>query len=184
LAQVATEAGAEVSLVSGPVALATPAGVLRTEVESAAEMRAAVMQQVVGQDIFIACAAVADYRLEQSSVEKIKKSSDELVLQLRRNADILAEVSALDEDERPFCVGFAAETQNLEQYAVDKMQRKRLDLIAANWVGVEDSGFESDNNALHLFWPGGQKKLLKSSKLEIARQLLEVVVERFDQHEA
>ncbi|MDQ7074678.1 MAG: bifunctional phosphopantothenoylcysteine decarboxylase/phosphopantothenate--cysteine ligase CoaBC [Gammaproteobacteria bacterium] len=181
LAQAAAEAGAEVSLVSGPVALATPAGVLRTEVESALQMHTAVMQQVVGQDIFIACAAVADYCLEQPSAEKIKKSSKELVLQLRRNADILAEVSALDEDERPFCVGFAAETENLEQYALDKMQRKRLDLIAANWVGVEDSGFESDNNALHLFWPGGQKKLLKSSKLEIARQLLEVVVERFDQ---
>jgi len=184
LAQVASEAGAEVQLVSGPVSLPTPAGVQRTSVESAAQMREAVMEKVVGQDIFIACAAVADYRLQQPHAEKIKKSSDELALQLRRNPDILAEVSALDEDERPFCVGFAAETEQLEQYAIDKMQRKQLDLIAANLVGVEGSGFESDENALHLFWPGGEKKLAKNSKQAIARQLLEVVAERFDQSEA
>jgi len=184
LAQVASEAGAEVRLVSGPVSLPTPAGVQRTSVESAAQMHDAVMEQVVGQDIFIACAAVADYRLQQPSLEKIKKSRDELALSLRRNPDILAEVAALDGDERPFCVGFAAETEQLEQYAIDKMQRKQLDLIAANWVGVEGSGFESDENALHLFWSGGEKKLAKNSKQEIARQLLEVVAERFDQSEA
>jgi len=181
LAQVASEAGAEVQLVSGPVSLPTPAGVQRTSVESAAQMREAVMEQVVGQDIFIACAAVADYRLQQPHAEKIKKSSDELALQLRRNPDILAEVSALDEDERPFCVGFAAETEQLERYAIDKMQRKQLDLIAANLVGVEGSGFESDENSLHLFWSGGEKKLAKNSKQEVARQLLKVVAERFDQ---
>ncbi|MDQ7015309.1 MAG: bifunctional phosphopantothenoylcysteine decarboxylase/phosphopantothenate--cysteine ligase CoaBC, partial [Gammaproteobacteria bacterium] len=161
LAQVATEAGAEVSLVSGPVALATPAGVLRTEVESALQMHTAVMQQVFEQDIFIACAAVADYCLEQPSAEKIKKSSEELVLQLQRNADILAEVSALDEDERPFCVGFAAETQNLEQYALDKMQRKQLDLIAANLVGVERA-------AMYSPWCSSARGTRKPSRLRRA----------------
>ena len=177
LAEAAQKAGATVSLVSGPVALLPPPGVSVTSVESAQDMFDAVMQQAASHDIFVACAAVSDYRVEQSAEHKIKKSDESRSLQLTPNADILAAVSALD--SRPFCVGFAAETQDLEKYAMDKLKRKRLDMIAANQVGGSDSGFEIDFNQLEVFWPGGRHSIAQASKPEIAKQLTDLIAERY-----
>ena len=176
LAEAARRAGAEVCLVSGPVALAAPAGVERVSVESASEMYDAVLARAEGQDIFIACAAVSDYRVRDAAEHKIKKSSESLSLELVRNEDILAAVSALE--TRPFCVGFAAETRDVETYARDKLERKRLDMIAANRVG-DGSGFETDVNQLDVFWPDGSAPIEQASKTEVARRLIELVVERY-----
>ena len=145
--------GAGVALVSGTVSLAPPAGVQLISVESAAEMVDGVMQEVPGSDIFIACAAVSDYRVDQQADHKIKKSTQTMTLGLVPNTAILAAVSALA--ERPFCVGFAAETRDLEKYALDKLERKNLDMIAANMVGEDGGGFEADVNRIEVFWNGG-----------------------------
>ena len=177
LAEAARKAGARVTLVSGPVALKPPAGVELISVESAQDMHDAVLQQAGSHDIFVACAAVSDYRVEQSASQKIKKSDEALSLQLTPNADILAAVSALE--SRPFCVGFAAETQDLEKYALDKLERKNLDMIAANQVGGSDSGFEIDFNQLEVFWPGGHHSIAQASKPEIAKQLTDLIAERY-----
>ncbi len=176
LAEAARRAGAEVCLVSGPVALAAPAGVERVSVESASEMYDAVLARAEGQDIFIACAAVSDYRVRDAAEHKIKKSSESLSLELVRNEDILAAVSALE--TRPFCVGFAAETRDVETYARDKLERKRLDMIAANRVG-DGSGFETDVNQLDVFWPDGGAPIEQASKTEVAKRLIELVAERY-----
>ncbi len=176
LAEAARRAGAEVCLVSGPVALAAPAGVERVSVESASEMYDAVLARAEGQDIFIACAAVSDYRVRDAAEHKLKKSSESLSLELVRNEDILAAVSALE--TRPFCVGFAAETRDVETYARDKLERKRLDMIAANRVG-DGSGFETDVNQLDVFWPDGGAPIEQASKTEVAKRLIELVAERY-----
>jgi len=135
LAREAIQAGAEVTLISGPVSLDSPAGVNCIPVTSALEMRDAVIEQVSGVDIFIACAAVADYRVADVATQKIKKSGNRMQLELIPNPDIVREVTALE--NRPFTMGFAAETENLEKNALEKLKRKKLDMIAANQVGVE-----------------------------------------------
>ena len=177
LAAAALEQGARVTLVSGPVSLPAPAGAERIDVESAAEMYDAVMKRASQADVFIACAAVADYRVDRSAAQKIKKSAASMTLELVPNPDILAAVAALD--ERPFCVGFAAETSDLEKYALDKLERKKLDMIAANAVGEAGSGFDADSNQLEVFWRDGRQSLARASKTEIAKRLIELIAERY-----
>lgn len=173
LAQAAAEMGAEVTLVSGPVSLATPAGVKRINVESAQQMLDVVMQQVEQHNIFIGCAAVADYRIADVAEQKIKKSAEEMQLALVRNPDILATVA--QHTTRPFTVGFAAETNDVEQYARGKLQRKKLDMIAANDVSIQGLGFNADSNALQVFWQDGSQQLPATDKLTLARQLLTLI---------
>ncbi|WP_160054462.1 bifunctional phosphopantothenoylcysteine decarboxylase/phosphopantothenate--cysteine ligase CoaBC [Shewanella litoralis] len=173
LAQAAAEMGAEVTLVSGPVNLATPVGVKRIDVDSAQQMLDAVMQQVEQHDIFIGCAAVADYRIADVADQKIKKSAEEMQLALVRNPDILATVA--QHTTRPFTVGFAAETNDVEQYARGKLQRKKLDMIAANDVSIQGLGFNADSNALQVFWQDGSQQLPATDKLTLARQLLTLI---------
>jgi phosphopantothenoylcysteine decarboxylase/phosphopantothenate--cysteine ligase len=177
LARAALRAGAKVTLVSGPVSLAPPAGAKLIAVESAQEMYAAVMQAVAHSDIFIACAAVSDYRVEQQAEHKIKKSTQAMTLALVPNEDILAAVSALH--QRPFCVGFAAETRDLEKYALGKLDAKHLDMIAANLVADGSGGFETDVNRLEVFWPGGGHSIAQASKQEVAKQLIDLIGERY-----
>ncbi|MCW5585408.1 MAG: bifunctional phosphopantothenoylcysteine decarboxylase/phosphopantothenate--cysteine ligase CoaBC [Chromatiales bacterium] len=169
--------GASVTLVAGPVSLPTPAGVERIDVESALQMREAVFTSVPGTAIFIACAAVADFRPAAAAEQKIKKTSETLALELIRNPDILSEVAALP--QRPFCVGFAAETDDVEAYAQAKLRAKRLDMIAANRVGAS-RGFEVDDNALLVIWEGGQQSLPTQPKSRLAAQLVNLIVDRFD----
>ena len=169
VAQAAREAGAEVVLVSGPVALPAPAGVTRVNVESAREMLAAVQSALEGADIYIGAAAIADYEPASVSAQKIKKSSDTMTLSLVKAPDILASVAALE--RRPFVVGFAAETQDVEQNARAKLEGKRLDMIAANRVG-DGIAFDQDENSLLLLWQGGREELATCGKLELARKLV------------
>jgi phosphopantothenoylcysteine decarboxylase/phosphopantothenate--cysteine ligase len=178
VAEAAAATGAQVILVSGPVMLKTPPGVERIDVESAVEMHAAVMRRVREANIFIATAAVADYRAASPADQKIKKTQETLHLQLVRNPDILAEVAAL-RAHRPFTVGFAAETHDVMHYAEDKRRRKHLDLIAANQVGVEGSGFESEQNELHLLWEGGARVLPLADKTLLGQQLVALIAERY-----
>ena len=173
LAAAAAEAGAAVTLISGPVALDCPPGVTRLWAEDARTMQALVMDHVPPADIFIATAAVADYRPRRVATAKIKKDAGHLTLELERNPDILAAVAALP--GAPFCVGFAAETDDLAAHAHRKRLAKGLDLVAANWVGAPGQGFDSDDNALELFWEGGQASLPKAPKTRLARQLVEVI---------
>ncbi|WP_417617209.1 bifunctional phosphopantothenoylcysteine decarboxylase/phosphopantothenate--cysteine ligase CoaBC [Oceanisphaera sp.] len=184
LAAAAVQLGADVTLVSGPVTLATPEGVTRVDVESAAQMHAAVMRDIDQQHIFIACAAVADYAPKTVAEHKIKKTqSDAMVIELTKNPDIVADVAA--RANKPFTVGFAAETQDLEQYARDKLNRKKLDMIAANNVAAAGQGFNSDNNALTVLWPTGQTDLPLAGKSELASLLLTLIAERYhDTHRA
>ena len=177
LASALVSEGAEVALVAGPVALPTPQGVDRLDVESALQMRDAVFSALQGTAIFIACAAVADFRPVLVVDHKIKKTSETLTLELVRNPDILSEVSALP--ERPFCVGFAAETDDLEMHAEVKRRAKALDMIAANKVGVSQ-GFETDENALLVMWEGGKRALPMQPKARLAAQLVNLIVDRFD----
>lgn len=170
--------GAEVDLVSGPVSLDPPPGVGVVPVGTAAEMRREVMARIAGCDVFIAAAAVADYTPAAPAPAKLKKEAAPLRLDLRPTRDILAEVAALD--DAPFTVGFAAETEDLERHARSKLERKRLDLIAGNRVDGSDLGFDSDRNALLVLWPGGGRADLPAGpKTLLARQLLDLVSERF-----
>lgn len=185
LAQALAEAGAQVLLISGPVKLATPevpgaAPIERLNVVTAHEMHEAVMSALKQEqyDIFIGCAAVADYRSQIQAQEKIKKTGEVLALRLVPNPDIIAEVAALPPGQRPFCLGFAAETHDLAHHAQQKRERKGLDLLAANLVG-NGLGFDSDDNALSLFWEGGSLELPLLPKLLLARRLVEVLAERF-----
>src|SRR6185312_1533481 len=178
VAQALQEAGAEVILVSGPVCLATPPGVRRVDVESCEQMHAAVLQELPGTAIFVGTAAVADYRPVVCAEQKIKKRSDALTLPMTRTTDILADVAA--RTPRPFVVGFAAETQALEQHAREKLVNKRLDLIAANEVG-HAKAFDCDQNSLLLLWPDGRAELPVASKHELARALTSVIIERYQQ---
>ncbi len=176
LAQAMQEAGAEVVLVSGPVSLPSPRGVRRIDVESCDQMYAAVQRELPGTAIFVGTAAVADYRPVCCAEQKIKKSSETMSLELTRTTDILAHVSA--SPQRPFVVGFAAETHAVEQYARAKLLAKNLDLIAANEVGHRKA-FDCDENALLVLWRGGRIELPSSSKLELARALTGLIVERY-----
>ena len=175
LAAAARAAGAEVTLIAGPVNLATPAGVTRIDVQTALEMHAQVLAAAAGQDLFIAVAAVADYRPDRLAATKIKKTAggDPLTLTLTENPDIVAAVAALA--ERPFVLGFAAETDRVLDNAREKRRRKRLDAIAVNDVAAPGIGFESDDNAVTLIWEGGERALPRTTKEAIAMQLIEAV---------
>ncbi len=177
IAAAAAEAGASVLLVSGPVSLATPARVRRIDVESAAEMHAAVMHNIADIDIFISVAAVADYRADSVAQQKLKKTTEILSLELTPNPDILADVAALP--DAPFTVGFAAETQALESNARNKLREKKLDMIAANAVG-QQQGFDQEDNALQVLWMQGEQSLPLTGKARLARQLIAVIAERFE----
>ncbi|MDD5268346.1 MAG: phosphopantothenoylcysteine decarboxylase, partial [Methylococcales bacterium] len=171
-------AGAEVTLVSGPVALAAPANIALVNVETAAQMYEAVLSRAPDHAIYIGAAAVADYSPAIIQPEKIKKQEEQSTLILQRTKDILAEVAALD--KRPFTVGFAAETHDLEAYARGKLARKKLDMIAANWVGRQQGGFDSEQNALHVFWENGGKTLAMTDKTHLAEQLIGLIAEQFN----
>lgn len=172
LAEAARAAGAEVVLVAGPVALSTPPDVQRIDVQTAAQMHAAVMAAIGDADVFIGTAAVADYRPSEIAVRKIKKSGERITMELERTADILADVAALP--TRPFTVGFAAETHDVEAYAKEKLERKGLDMIAANEVG-DGKAFDCDENALIVLWPEGRQQLPSASKRELARELIALI---------
>lgn len=176
LAEQAQRLGAQVTLISGPVALSAPRHVNTILIESAADMYNAVMQHIIGQDIMIAAAAVADYTPENVQPEKIKKQNEQTELNLVKTKDIVASVANLDNP--PFSVGFAAETQDLKHYAKTKLKRKNLDMIAANWVGLAEGGFDSDHNALQVYWQNGQKTLAMTDKPQLASQLLTLIAER------
>lgn len=176
VAQAAREAGAQVTLVAGPVALPTPEGVRRIDVRSAREMRDAVLVAVKDADIFIATAAVADWRPAQPSSRKIKKGAAAPTIALTENPDILAEVAGLN--PRPFVIGFAAETEDLQRNARDKLARKHVDLIAANEVSAHQ-GIDTQDNALHLFWKGGDEALPRADKRELAHALIARIAERY-----
>lgn len=178
LAQAAAEAGAKVILVSGPVTLSPPDKVTCIEVRSAQQMHQQVMAQAPKCDIFIGTAAVADYRPLTSAAEKIKKDNDALTIELVKNRDILADVS--QQFSNVFTLGFAAETHNVEQYAKGKLEAKALNMIAANRVGEGQVGFESDDNTLTVYWPGGEKHLPQNRKTVLARQLIELVAQRLN----
>jgi phosphopantothenoylcysteine decarboxylase/phosphopantothenate--cysteine ligase len=168
LARAAQEAGAGVTLVCGPVNQPTPRGITRIDVTSALEMHAAVMQRVAAQDVFIGVAAVADYRPKTAAEHKIKKDgSTALPIELVQNPDILADVAALPDP--PLCVGFAAETHNLAEYAQKKRVTKKIPLIVGNLI---QDGFGGDDNTLILFDDGGQLPLTAAPKIELARQLV------------
>ncbi len=177
VAAAARAAGASVILVSGPSELPAPPGVERVQVESADQMHAAVLSRVEGCDIFIAAAAVADYRPAEVSEQKIKKKDRVLEIALVRNVDILADVAS--RDHSPFTVGFAAETEKLESHAREKLTRKRLDMIAANPVGGPSPGFGVDTNRLRVFWKGGEADFGEATKIELAEGLVALVAERF-----
>jgi phosphopantothenoylcysteine decarboxylase/phosphopantothenate--cysteine ligase len=176
VAAAARDAGARVTLVSGPVSLPTPAGVQRIDVETAAQMYAAVHEQIGTADVYIGAAAVADYTPTCCAEQKIKKTSDCLELSLQKAPDILASVAALE--RRPYTIGFAAETCDVEKHALAKLQRKRLDLIAANEVGAERA-FDREDNALLVLWPGGRRQLALQSKAELAHEFIALVAERY-----
>ncbi|HKC16738.1 MAG TPA: bifunctional phosphopantothenoylcysteine decarboxylase/phosphopantothenate--cysteine ligase CoaBC [Steroidobacteraceae bacterium] len=176
MAQAMRAAGAEVVLVSGPVALPAPPGVRRIGVESAVQMHAAVQQELAGSDVFIATAAVADYRPVAVAQSKIKKKTEQMTLEMTRTTDILATVAA--RADRPFVVGFAAETDAVEQHAREKLLRKNLDMIAANEVGATKA-FDCEDNALLVLWRGGGRaELPRASKHELATALVALIAER------
>lgn len=171
VAEAAAQAGADVVLVAGPVALETPARVRRVDVRSAREMHAAVLGEAARSDVYVGAAAVGDFRARETAQGKLKKSGPDATIELSlvQNPDILAEVAALR--PRPFVVGFAAETADLERHARDKLERKDLDLVAANGVG-EGRGFEREDNELLLLWHGGHEALSRAHKRVLARRLV------------
>ncbi|BAO43948.1 bifunctional phosphopantothenoylcysteine decarboxylase/phosphopantothenate--cysteine ligase CoaBC [Thiolapillus brandeum] len=175
LAEAFAAEGAKVVLVSGPVNMATPAGVQRVDVVSALQMHEAVFDHLPGTDVFAGCAAVADYRPGNPQQQKIKKAEQQLELTLVKNPDILAEVAALDDG--PFTLGFAAETRKLAENARIKLVRKSVDMIAANLVG-ENRGFDMEGNALLVLWSDGETELPMQSKKSLARELIQVVAEQ------
>ena len=175
----AARRGADVVLVAGPVHLATPAGVARVDVRSAAQMRDAVFAAFPA-DIYIGAAAVADYTPRVPAANKIKKSNESLALDLVRTPDILSEVAAQTQGKLKLVVGFAAETDHVAEYARGKLVAKHLDLIVANRVGVADGGFESDQNAMTAFWADGERVFEPGAKTHLADELIDLIVERLD----
>ncbi len=178
LAQAAVAAGATTVLVSGPVQLEPPERVKTITVESAAEMLNATLNEVGGADIFIAAAAVADYRPASIAEQKIKKNDDDMFLQLIKNPDIVATVAALP--KRPLTVGFAAETENLEHHATLKLHKKNLDLVIANDVSDTEIGFNSDDNRVLLVQPSSSKALPTMNKHLLANKLIEHIASLLD----
>ena len=180
VADAAREAGAHVTIVSGPVQLQTPAGVTRINVESARDMYAAVHRQVADADVFIAAAAVADFQPVTVAKQKIKKQGLSVKLDLEPAPDIVKSVA--DMSKRPFVVGFAAETNDVEENARIKLKRKKLDMIAANQVG-EGIAFDCDDNALTVIWPGGKVEVARGPKIDVARQLIALIAQRLPPHD-
>jgi phosphopantothenoylcysteine decarboxylase/phosphopantothenate--cysteine ligase len=177
LAAAAAAMGARVTLVSGPTALGDPPGLATRRVETAADMYETVLELSASHDIYIGAAAVADYTPSHVAPSKIKKADQDLHIGLTRTRDILQAVA--ESAPRPFTVGFAAETDDLERYAKGKLQSKGLDMIAANWIGQGEGGFDSDRNALTVYWPGGERNIPLASKQEIANHLLALILEHF-----
>lgn len=175
VARAARLEGAEVTLIAGPVSLETPPGVNRVDVESADEMMQAASTAARGADVFIAAAAVADYRPVAPATQKIKKTAESLSLDLTRNPDVLATIAA--GEDRPFMVGFAAETEDVEANAEAKLKAKDLDMIAANRVGP-GVGFDCDDNRLTVLWPGGREEFPPGNKRDLARQLVRLIAGR------
>ncbi|GLX78634.1 phosphopantothenoylcysteine decarboxylase [Thalassotalea insulae] len=180
LAQAAQQAGANVTLIAGPVHLNTPQSVKRIDVESAEQMHKQALTYANEATVFISCAAVADYRVAQIADHKIKKTDDnqEMQIKLVKNPDIVADVAQLT--NKPYTVGFAAETQNIEQYALDKLKRKNLDLIAANNVATSGQGFNSDNNALTVYSTNNKFDIDLADKSLVAQQLVALIAEQLD----
>jgi len=177
VAKAAVEAGATVSLIAGPVHLSTPFGVEQINVESALQMRDAVNEQLEKCDIFVGCAAVADYQLKQVAKQKIKKTAQtSLQLDLVPTVDIVSMVATTE--NKPFVVGFAAETEDVADYAQVKLKKKKLDMIAANQVG-NNKGFAVDDNALDIFWAEGSTQLALAHKTQLARDLMNIIIEQY-----
>jgi phosphopantothenoylcysteine decarboxylase/phosphopantothenate--cysteine ligase len=181
IASAAYAAGAKVTLINGPISLSPPLGVQIVPIYSAQEMFEAVMAHVATMDIFIATAAVADYRPVQQADQKLKKNETVIQLTLERTPDILANVANLPTP--PFTVGFAAETNDLIDNARSKLQHKKLDMIVANQVGIEGVGFDSEENALHVLWADGEIELPRCSKTKLAKQLIKLIIQRYQQTE-
>jgi phosphopantothenoylcysteine decarboxylase/phosphopantothenate--cysteine ligase len=178
LAAAARDAGARVTLISGPVNIPAPERVRMVNVTSALDMFNAAKSELEHGQVFIASAAVADYRLASVAPQKVKKSTDTLTLELVKNPDIIAMVAA--HDPHPFTVGFAAETQDVERYARGKLESKNLDVIIANDVSRSDIGFNSDDNAVSVFWPEGQQRFDTMNKHTLARELIALVADRYN----
>ncbi|WP_019021643.1 bifunctional phosphopantothenoylcysteine decarboxylase/phosphopantothenate--cysteine ligase CoaBC [Thioalkalivibrio sp. ALE23] len=185
VAAAAHDAGARVTLVHGPCELAVPPGVQAHAVETAAEMHAAVLEALEGTEVFIATAAVADYRPSDPAAQKLKKTREDLTLELERTPDILADVARRVDElaARPLLVGFAAETDNLREYARDKLVAKGLDLVAANRVDG-GRGFGHGDNSLLCLWPDGERELPRQPKDRLARELITLIAERLQTHPA
>jgi phosphopantothenoylcysteine decarboxylase/phosphopantothenate--cysteine ligase len=177
LAAAARDAGADVVLVSGPVSLATPEGVTRIDVESAKDLFAAVHENLAGVQIFIGAAAVADYHVATTTAGKIKKTAGEMSLDLVRTPDVLASVARLS--DRPFTVGFAAETENLRNYALGKLEQKNLNMIVANLVGP-GLGFDADDNAVDVYWRDGEMSFPMTDKGRLARALVDLIASTYE----
>ena len=170
--------GAKVTLISGPTNLPTPSGATRIDVETAEQMLGMSLAAATEADVFIGTAAVADYRAETIAPEKLKKSGESMTLVLSRNPDILAQVRAAQPSL--FMVGFAAETEQLETHAREKLAKKKLDLIAANWVG-DGKAFDTDDNALQLFWNGGEAEIASAPKADVAKALVAQLIHLYRQ---
>lgn len=179
IAEAFAKRGAQVTLIAGPVNLTASPNIHRIDVTSAQEMWQTALKSAVKNHIFIGCAAVADYRIADVAEQKIKKSAEEMMLKLVKNPDIIADVAHLTE-KRPFTVGFAAETQNVADYAKDKLTRKNLDMICANDVSGGQV-FGQDHNALHLFWKHGEKALPQADKNTLADALVSEIMARYRQ---
>ncbi|HEY3657711.1 MAG TPA: bifunctional phosphopantothenoylcysteine decarboxylase/phosphopantothenate--cysteine ligase CoaBC [Steroidobacteraceae bacterium] len=175
VAAAAREAGAHVTMVSGPVQLETPAGITRINVESARDMYAAVHRHIAEADVFIAAAAVADFQPVTVAKQKIKKQGVAVKLELEPAPDIVKSVAEMA--KRPFVVGFAAETNDVEDNARSKLKRKKLDMIAANLVG-DGIAFDCEDNALTVIWPGGKIEVARGPKIDVARALVALIAER------
>ena len=179
IAEAFAKRGAQVTLIAGPVNLTASTNIHRIDVTSAQEMWQTALESAVKNHIFIGCAAVADYRIADIADQKIKKSAEEMTLKLVKNPDIIADVAHLTE-KRPFTIGFAAETQNVADYAKDKLTRKNLDMICANDVSGGQV-FGQDHNALHLFWKNGEKALPQADKNTLAEALVSEIMARYRQ---
>ena len=178
LAEAVVEAGSQCVLISGPTHLATPDRVQRIDVETAQDMHSAVMEQIKSCDIFIAAAAVSDYRPAETQQQKIKKTQQSLQLELVRNPDIVSEVAT--QYPKVFTVGFAAESHDVQQYAIQKLNQKSLNMIVANDISRSDIGFDSKDNEVTAYWQSGDQILEKASKPQIARQLIQLIAQQFN----
>jgi phosphopantothenoylcysteine decarboxylase/phosphopantothenate--cysteine ligase len=176
IASAAAAQGANVILISGPVNLPEPRGIDVRNVQTAEEMYAATHDAITGAHVFIGAAAVSDYRASSAQVQKIKKNAAAMSLELVRSPDILASIAALD--DAPFTVGFAAETENVREYAIGKLERKKLDMIVANRVG-DDCGFDCDDNAVEVYWENGEQRFPMAAKTDLAHQLIELIAARY-----